>query len=580
MFYRAFLSNPPLTVNGPSTTTSPSTSFTTEFQREDTPTESIQPPKKEQQQQAPQTTHTPKKRQANKLRIGRTFVDWSGLTSLERYSPQYSPVFSFVSVYDDDDEAGKLGQNQLSLAMPSIQVHLVIDSTSSAPFREKKGKTDSNSTTNGTTTSSSSTVTGSDDDPVNDEDYNVRGRARQVPEFLLDGITRSPFMRLTGRTSLEPMSQLETKFFTTENSDGLPLLYLVDWGSMNRDCHRLRVVLDTVENQREERKNEDDESNEGSLLLPYVLLVDFSSSPRLGNCTFLMHTFGKTDKGRVRFSKRSIVQGRYYNFTTTSVHPGSLLPPLHSNGATTTGTGGDSLLPILHSPLVLRESFVVTQLAVLTNQSTSVLDHHRPIDVTCFWTRGDYSHYGFYRREVAESVKKLHHSTPYDHIKIEARVQLSYSDKKQMEDGGIVQYKYVQDLLSTKIVVISQRDEWEDNYRLMESLASGALVLSDPMIAPPAGLQNKVNIVFYPNPRELRNLIRYYLHPDHESKRIAIAQKGFELAMGRHRSWHRMEELLFGEPLTNVNLPFEVAPTADTIVAESESLIIATAGRW
>jgi hypothetical protein len=78
------------------------------------------------------------------------------------------------------------------------------------------------------------------------------------------------------------------------------------------------------------------------------------------------------------------------------------------------------------------------------------------------------------------------------------------------------------------------------------------------MVAGPAGLKNMSNVIIYDSPQNLKRLIRYYLKDD--DKRKAIAKKGFKLALGRHRSWHRIEEILFGKPLTHVDKGFRLAP--------------------
>lgn len=83
----------------------------------------------------------------------------------------------------------------------------------------------------------------------------------------------------------------------------------------------------------------------------------------------------------------------------------------------------------------------------------------------------------------------------------------------------------------------------------MEALASGALVLTDPMNPLPSWYQDGVNIVVYRNLWQLKNYIRYYLN--HDSERLKIAKAGFELAMSKHRSSHNMERLV----LDNWNLP-------------------------
>ena len=87
-----------------------------------------------------------------------------------------------------------------------------------------------------------------------------------------------------------------------------------------------------------------------------------------------------------------------------------------------------------------------------------------------------------------------------------------------------------------------------DHYRLFEALAAGPLVVADLMLAPPKGLVDRENIVFFRTVEELPQIWEYYL--THEQERIAIANRGWELSYTRHRAWHRMEELLFGQPLT------------------------------
>jgi spore maturation protein CgeB len=117
---------------------------------------------------------------------------------------------------------------------------------------------------------------------------------------------------------------------------------------------------------------------------------------------------------------------------------------------------------------------------------------------------------------------------------------------------------YVKALLSSKIVVIASHDEWEGHWRLWESMASGAMVVSEAMVAPPFGLENGTNVVLYDSADSLRSLVVYYL--EHDKERRAIARKGQKLALGLHRSWHGLERVLFGLPLTRALDPFATAP--------------------
>jgi spore maturation protein CgeB len=105
--------------------------------------------------------------------------------------------------------------------------------------------------------------------------------------------------------------------------------------------------------------------------------------------------------------------------------------------------------------------------------------------------------------------------------------------------------------------VVVQRDGWEDHYRLFEALASGPMVLADKMLGLPRGLENGTNLVLFDILLDMERLILHYLAWPEE--RIAISKRGLEMAMGQHRTWHRMEELVFGCPLTRTGPPYLVA---------------------
>ena len=119
--------------------------------------------------------------------------------------------------------------------------------------------------------------------------------------------------------------------------------------------------------------------------------------------------------------------------------------------------------------------------------------------------------------------------------------------------------EYAQKLLTSKIVVVAQRDEWVGHYRLLEALVSGALVLADVTQDLPKGLRHGQSLLVYHTLAEMRDLILYYLHHSDERKRIAT--RGWEIAMGYHRSWHVMESLVFGDPVFQVNQAYPLFAT-------------------
>jgi glycosyltransferase involved in cell wall biosynthesis len=107
-----------------------------------------------------------------------------------------------------------------------------------------------------------------------------------------------------------------------------------------------------------------------------------------------------------------------------------------------------------------------------------------------------------------------------------------------------VKSEYIEAMLNAKILVVTQRDDWEDHYRLFEAMISGALVLTDRMLGMPQGLIDGTSIIEFGSEADLKQKILYYLAQPLERKEIA--RRGREVAMTRHRTWHRIEEVIFG----------------------------------
>jgi hypothetical protein len=111
-----------------------------------------------------------------------------------------------------------------------------------------------------------------------------------------------------------------------------------------------------------------------------------------------------------------------------------------------------------------------------------------------------------------------------------------------------VKSAYIEALLSTKILIVTQRDGWEDHYRLFEGLVGGPMILMDRMLSLPQGLENGTHVVEFTSEAELISLALYYL--SNPKERLEIARRGRLEAMSRHRSWHRMEQIIFGDTLS------------------------------
>jgi hypothetical protein len=342
-------------------------------------------------------------------------------------------------------------------------------------------------------------------------------------KFLLEGLERSPYTNVVGMTFLTP-NMHQVQIGKRADSSARPMVWMVDWGSMQRDCHRLERVLEKLKRKEKE----------------YVFLIDYTGSTRQSKCE---KDFG--DDPYFRLAKRTIVASRHYNHTGKEIVAGRI-----AENTAALNSSSSEQQPVIQASLVVRERFV-TALRNSTREQNPMKSTRRT-DLCFFWKPGDYSHYGFWRRDVSKFVERVGHSSNYTTL-----VDVVATDEEGMALGNI-QLKYIKALLSCKVVVVAQRDEWEDHYRLYESLASGALVLMDPMLTPPEGLKNKTNVLIYDSLESLERLIHYGL--ERNSRRKSIARRGMELALGRYRSWHRVEQLLFGQPLSQVDQPLVDPP--------------------
>lgn len=344
--------------------------------------------------------------------------------------------------------------------------------------------------------------------------------------LILDGLERSKYIQVARTIQYDSVTRSATSEKWHSLNKDHPMVYVIDWDNISRDCHVLeRVLVQTAGIKKHEHSS-------------YLLYVDLSASARVESCPRVEAHFAKE---RIRQARRGIVDERYWDQRLNWVHTGKLIPNHYHNS---TGEG-----PLLHAPLILPESFVDQIHAATSLLRDAKKDlPARELDVALFWRDGDNSHYGFLRRKVASTITALNETSVHGH-RVRLLVKGIYNSKTP-EELARIQSEYMRLLLVAKIVVVVQNDEWEDHTVLMEALSSGALVMTDTMLAPPWGLKNRSNVVMYDSPTSLENLVRYYLHPQNEKRRLSIAQKGWDLAMTEHRSWTRMETLLFGKTYT------------------------------
>lgn len=104
---------------------------------------------------------------------------------------------------------------------------------------------------------------------------------------------------------------------------------------------------------------------------------------------------------------------------------------------------------------------------------------------------------------------------------------------------------YFEKLYSTEIIVTVNPAHWEGDFRLWESMASGALVFVDPLHVPyPYPLKDGIHAIFYDNNNktDLFQKLDFYLKHKDRARQIAI--NGYLHSMKYHRTANMMDYVL------------------------------------
>jgi hypothetical protein len=345
---------------------------------------------------------------------------------------------------------------------------------------------------------------------------------------LLEGLERSKYIKVCSAVTFEHQTEIHEYRFHSFRDDDVPIVVVVDWSALSRDCHVLERLLTNLQQSDDIGKY---------LLSAHMLLVDLSARSRMNTCPNSSRL--AIPEERIHTAQRPMVVGRYWSHASQWVKPGHLI-------SATTISESSSHQHVMHMPGMVREN-----IAALYRNHTVVdsdpAEDPRTIDVALFAHEGEKTPYSFLLRKVSSVLISLN-GTKVDGQRVRVLAKLA-SDEAT----------YIQHLLASKIVVVTQKDEWEDHgFALTEAMASGAMLMVDSMVVPPGDLKHKTNVVFYDSASHLESLIRYYLK--NEEKRLAIARHGVEYALGRHRPWHVVESLLFGKALTRTDKPYEEPP--------------------
>lgn len=275
-------------------------------------------------------------------------------------------------------------------------------------------------------------------------------------------------------------------------------------------------------------------------------LFDWSDQPDgLLRCTVLEKFVGAE---KINYWKRSIVTGRLWNATTRSVELGNVSTEFY----------GRKVRPLHLSTRTDIVEGIASTVCTLTGRNMTpkeiseyIVTKERPGDVIHHWptrgwkvNRGSAKHRNDVLRTETSLTLKNMTLPPYNLSRVFCGIQGTSSDQGRSSTSS----RFIDSILYYKIMVVAQRDVFEGHLRLFEGLVSGAMVLHDRIIAPPVGLEENVNIVYFNNQEELKQKVMYYLaHPE---ERLRIARNGRKLGMCQSRTWHRMEQIILGRTVT------------------------------
>jgi hypothetical protein len=251
----------------------------------------------------------------------------------------------------------------------------------------------------------------------------------------------------------------------------------------------------------------------------------------------------------VTYTRRAIVRGRKWNNASNWVDFGVTTPSMQHGKQ------------YRHTPLIVRTDTVNAFDKVLRERNLTLSSRietiERSEDVSHFWPIPAYEGEDMgvgqvssnLRTRVSRIIATMATSSNYSVHGKSLSVYFQLAGKAVRTGRHNVAKEYIEALLNTKIIVVTQRDAWEDHYRLFEGLVSGAMVMSDRMLSLPEGLKNGTHLIEFVSEEDFINQTMYYLQ--HDEERLAIAHAGRREAMTRHRSWHRMEYIIFGQTLSS-----------------------------
>lgn len=390
--------------------------------------------------------------------------------------------------------------------------------------------------------------------------------------LFVDGINHSSQLKMVNNAS---------RFLPDDQT--VWVIILGNKNSIAHECERFRSLIKDALEERQKQGVSGYGWN--------VYIIAYRDSPVNLSCPEIeaaMNLTGRTvddDTGSIvlHYAQRSIVKARTWDKTIQWIKTGEIIPAYQTNatrtkraiGAINTGTGSENILRH-HLNYPVRSDTVETMSKRTKNLCAGSLlsdpieySCDRSLDVAHFWPLDngeslrekvsrvlidDYCAMNVFDSDTIANPNPTSNTTaPTTTTGADAARPLCFigiAGKRGKKGRNSVSTDYVDTLLKSKIVVVSQRKNWEGHWRLMEALVSGAMVMTDKMLSLPFGYQDGVSVVEYESPEDLLRKVAYYTDPTHASERLSVAREGRRLAMEGFRSWHVMEKLILGKIVT------------------------------
>ena len=174
--------------------------------------------------------------------------------------------------------------------------------------------------------------------------------------------------------------------------------------------------------------------------------------------------------------------------------------------------------------------------------------HDRQLDLACFFPphEGDKWNRNAACRTWIGSVTEQYSESLNVHIGYTHDKKTSPQEEGRqghdIDKPGSTLNKYIQTMNDSKIIITACPGNYEGDYRLMESMTSGALVMHNKMLLPPHGLVEDKHWVVYDSVEDLEKKITYYTN--NPGKATKIANDGRKFVLENHRPHHRVEQWL------------------------------------